>query len=234
MQEVTDTALQRLYWACRGGTGFPGDVPDELTGTVTTMDILKGLGLVESEFNEFNLPKNIDRPLSAVNNATGAVHHFWGIKTRGSEDSEDRQSILSLRSTTSSPQPSIEQVLNINSDYSMSEATTSSEEPDTKTQFVAFPGGEKPTHTGMNVDDHFFGSAEIFAKPQHQDLNAFLDISSYTPPSTGPPSLDNNSYRPRVYHSFPPTLTTQLSLGQSQQPVPAPLHPMFPSTWPEY
>lgn len=45
MQDVIDEALQRLYWACREGRGFPGVVPDETNGRVSTDAILRGLGL---------------------------------------------------------------------------------------------------------------------------------------------------------------------------------------------
>jgi hypothetical protein len=46
MRDVTDAALQKLYWACRGAAGFPGQIPDESTGSVSTTDILRGMGLV--------------------------------------------------------------------------------------------------------------------------------------------------------------------------------------------
>ncbi|KIW36560.1 uncharacterized protein PV06_11210 [Exophiala oligosperma] len=46
MQGVTDIALQQLYWACRQKSGFPGKLPDESTGAVTTDAILEGLGLL--------------------------------------------------------------------------------------------------------------------------------------------------------------------------------------------
>ena len=45
MQDVIDQALQRLYWACREGRGFPGVIPDESNGRVSTDAILRGLGL---------------------------------------------------------------------------------------------------------------------------------------------------------------------------------------------
>lgn len=41
-----DKALQQLYWACRQKSEFPGEVPDESTGAVTTDAILEGLGLM--------------------------------------------------------------------------------------------------------------------------------------------------------------------------------------------
>jgi hypothetical protein len=34
-------AIQRLYSACRTKSGFPGKIPDESTGTITTTAILK-------------------------------------------------------------------------------------------------------------------------------------------------------------------------------------------------
>ncbi|KAK5468043.1 hypothetical protein LTS15_001016 [Exophiala xenobiotica] len=40
-----DEALQRLYWACRQGRGFPGVIPNESSGRVSTDAILRGLGL---------------------------------------------------------------------------------------------------------------------------------------------------------------------------------------------
>lgn len=40
-----DEALQRLYWACRTHGDFPGRIPDESTGVVTTHAILKALDL---------------------------------------------------------------------------------------------------------------------------------------------------------------------------------------------
>ncbi|KAL2404829.1 hypothetical protein ABEF93_007827 [Exophiala dermatitidis] len=52
MQSVTEEALQRLYWASRRRTGFPGTVCDESKGYVTTDEILRGLGLVVPDLDE--------------------------------------------------------------------------------------------------------------------------------------------------------------------------------------
>lgn len=59
MREVMDDALQRLYWACRRKASFPGDVPDESTGVVTTDAILRGLHLSGPTLDG---PKQPDRP----------------------------------------------------------------------------------------------------------------------------------------------------------------------------
>jgi hypothetical protein len=45
MHDVMDEALQRLYWACREGRGFPGVIPDESNGRLSANAILRGLGL---------------------------------------------------------------------------------------------------------------------------------------------------------------------------------------------
>ena len=45
MQEMTDEAVQRLYWACRRSSGFPGEIPDESQGAPSTSAIMDALGL---------------------------------------------------------------------------------------------------------------------------------------------------------------------------------------------
>jgi hypothetical protein len=47
-----DEALQRLYWACRSNSGFPGDIPDESHGPPSTTAILDALGLIISSPEE--------------------------------------------------------------------------------------------------------------------------------------------------------------------------------------
>jgi hypothetical protein len=46
MREALGEALQQMYWACRRRPDFPGDVPEEPTGLVTTDAILRELGLM--------------------------------------------------------------------------------------------------------------------------------------------------------------------------------------------
>jgi hypothetical protein len=56
MSEMMDEALQRLYWACRHGKEFPGETPDESTGSVTTVAILDGLGLTTPNHGDPSSP----------------------------------------------------------------------------------------------------------------------------------------------------------------------------------
>ena len=62
MREIENEALQRLYWACRKGSNFPGLLPDETDGAVTTHAILRGLGLIGPEEDEFVLQELLKRP----------------------------------------------------------------------------------------------------------------------------------------------------------------------------
>jgi len=59
MREITDEALQRLYWASKQGQVFPGKLPSEANGPVTTNQILEGLGLVDSSKDDDMLPKPV-------------------------------------------------------------------------------------------------------------------------------------------------------------------------------
>jgi len=61
MREVTDEALQRLYWACRSRSGFPGDTPDESNGPPSTAAILDALGLMRPSLEELGCPENLHK-----------------------------------------------------------------------------------------------------------------------------------------------------------------------------
>ena len=52
LHEIENEALQRMYSACRKGQGFPGTLPDETSGEVTTHAILHGLGLIDVDDDE--------------------------------------------------------------------------------------------------------------------------------------------------------------------------------------
>lgn len=58
---MTDEALQRLYWACRSHSGFPGDTPDESNGPPSTAAILDALGLETPSLEELGCPENLQK-----------------------------------------------------------------------------------------------------------------------------------------------------------------------------
>jgi len=235
MREVTDKALQRLYWACREGTGFPGDIPDQSTNIVSTTAILKGLGLIKPDFDEFELPKDSDQPVSLIDGPTGSEHHPRSTKPGGSEELDDHQSIMSLHSTISSPHISSEHAITTSSHRSMSRVTTSNEEIDMKEQFVAFSPSSKPIRPGRSISNPFFHTAETITEPQHTDIDAYLDTSFCSPPSTAPQSSFDNTYQQSMpFPNVPPIAAIQLSLGPSQQSPPALIRDSFLSPWPGY
>ena len=129
MREVTDNALQRLYWACRGGTGFPGQVPDESQSPVTTSDILKGLCVVKPDFDEFNLPRNTDQAIYTANAASEKDPPFQVIKPRDEEELDDGGSTASMHSSCH---------------RSRSVSATHNLEINMKEQFAVFLPGTKP------------------------------------------------------------------------------------------
>jgi hypothetical protein len=63
LYKITAEAIQQLYWACRTKADFPGVLPDESSGHVTTNAILHGLGLVGSTCDESGLPLELIDPV---------------------------------------------------------------------------------------------------------------------------------------------------------------------------
>jgi hypothetical protein len=62
MCEATEEGLQRLYWACRSNSGFPGDVLDESQGSPSTAAILNALGLMTPSLEDTGQSEDIQRP----------------------------------------------------------------------------------------------------------------------------------------------------------------------------
>jgi len=70
MREATDEALQRLYWACRKKSDFPGNVPDESNGFVTTAAVLDGLGINVPNLDDMGAPQEINKPVHSFETDT--------------------------------------------------------------------------------------------------------------------------------------------------------------------
>ena len=58
MLEIMDKALQRLYWACRNQEGLPGNLARSYKATISTKDILEGLGFDVSELHDADTRKS--------------------------------------------------------------------------------------------------------------------------------------------------------------------------------
>jgi hypothetical protein len=66
MTEATEEGLRRLYWACRNGSDFPGEIPDESNGFVATTAVLEALGINVPTFGDMNAPEDIERPIPPI------------------------------------------------------------------------------------------------------------------------------------------------------------------------
>jgi hypothetical protein len=124
MREVTDSALQQLYWACRRRSGFPGEIPNETSGSVTTANILKGLGLLKPDFDEFELPKEIASTLPVHGGAERTLRPLHAVQPRSHEEFKEDESVASSLSVFSSPRGSDEEAPTTHSHASASEPAT--------------------------------------------------------------------------------------------------------------
>jgi len=65
MREVTDEALQRLYWACRSRSGFPGAPLDDSNGIPSTAAIIDALGLTRPSLEDPGGPEKLPKHLNS-------------------------------------------------------------------------------------------------------------------------------------------------------------------------
>ncbi len=234
MREVTDAGLQQLYWACRRRTGFPGRVPDESTGTVATTDILKALGLIKPDFEEFELPKEIEQTIRVSTSTEDTKHPLQLIKPRKQEDLND-QHPSSSPSTCSSPRLSTDRVPTVDSQLSTSEPATPHEDIDMKEQFLAYSPGPRAALQDTKVkgsEEHnpFFHQAEDVADPQNMEVDTFLDMTLCTPPSST--SQSPYSTYSRMPYSMPPGTTPRSAQAQAHPSTPDLIYDSYLSPWP--
>ncbi|KIW89369.1 uncharacterized protein Z519_10223 [Cladophialophora bantiana CBS 173.52] len=252
MRELTDVALQQLYWACRRRTGFPGDIPDESKGGVSTDDILKGLGLMKPEFDELNFPKETEPLMRSTCHGAGQVQQrrFHAITPCDDTNYVEKQSVASTGSTSSSsPQTANESVqtsITTNTRHYTNThlpfasdvvRTPPSEEIDMKAQFelasslspAPRPGRVKNrTHSR---DGPLFNTQEHVMEP-HLDVDAFVDMSLCTSPTLQPhPQYYGQS---TMSFSMPEmAMLPQLPLEQqAQQPSRDLVYDSYLSAWP--
>ncbi|KAI1625555.1 hypothetical protein EDD37DRAFT_309136 [Exophiala viscosa] len=190
MRDVMDEALQRLYWACRQKENFPGDVPDESPGTVTTDAILTGLHLSGPA---------LDGPLQ-TGQATGDLEHddtyHQMITSVAEPDSRSSNNTTShSQSSPASPSTYSQRLIASPSLNSQSE-----NEPNFNMHMDMHPQTRQlSSHVPARGSIHKFArldaSTESSAHSNHAgdpylDVDAFLDTSSCTVPAVFRPSDD--------------------------------------------
>ncbi|OAL22179.1 hypothetical protein AYO20_11220 [Fonsecaea nubica] len=207
MREVTDAALQRLYWACRRRTGFPGDIPDESKGGgVSTTDILQGLGLLTPNLDESNFLSEAEQSTTRLfSNKTPMVMvqtraQTTNTNTRDSVEDVDKHSATSIASTSSSSPSSTGPAVTTTT----TTRRRTAQEMDMKTQFEfassLSPTGRcaaltkrAPSHAAHDThdDEPFF--QDQFMEPR-LEVDAFVDMSLCTSPSPQPPPQPSHLY----------------------------------------
>ncbi|KAL6240269.1 hypothetical protein RBB50_012816 [Rhinocladiella similis] len=106
MREVMDEALQQLYWACRQKSGFPGKVPDESAGVITTDEILKGLGLVEPSLKIGRYPCTTKRQANDMDTAN-SDNLCDQLRTSPAESDLTQNNPITVSPSSSDVSPSI-------------------------------------------------------------------------------------------------------------------------------
>jgi hypothetical protein len=191
MREVIDEALQRLYRACRSNSGFPGVIPDESQSPPSTTEILDALGLMRPSLADVESIENLQEsvPTSLSNSTTHpdpsktshpgttpptkeslAQDEHLPSPTRSSPNMESlarspspRPSLAAappLRPATPPEMDMCEQFL-----FAVSESSSSGSDSDTIEEEYPYI-------------DHSANSAV--------DLDAYLDMSSCSIPTSGP------------------------------------------------
>lgn len=229
MREVTDNALERLYWACRRGSGFPGHIPDESNGIVTTTDILNGLGLIDSETHWFDSEEEIEQPLYA---SIGTDQIKPPIENG---EFDDNQAAMSSPSTFLSSQQLVEaHTPTTSSQRSTSELAISPKDIDMQEQFLAYVPDPKSLRPNSRKKSSNEGKqqplvpAENTVGPLHVDFDEFLNTSLCTPASTdSQPSYNKCQSMP---FKVAPVITPQFS--RVHQSRPGSVLNSFLSPWP--
>ncbi|OAL30354.1 hypothetical protein AYO22_01552 [Fonsecaea multimorphosa] len=254
MREVTDLALQKLYWACRRRTGFPGDIPDESNGEVSTIDILKGLGLWRPSLDESNFPGEVEQAAHTFHNKGRGQRRLQAIIARDELEEVEKQSDASTGSSPSSPRTSNAGVAvtrtnttgnSTNTSLPLeleSEVPTLCEDMDMKRQFEIAsslsPAPRSANHSSKRAFSHdeqpFL--RETLMEPQ-LDVDAFVDMSLCTSPvpQSSPPFYGQSMTFSMPALSTLPAMATlpQFPYGQSpHQPSRDALFDSYLSVWP--
>ena len=189
MREVTDEALQRLYWACRSKSGFPGDIPDESQGKPSTIAILNALGLKTTALEETRASEDLQRSTQAFSETcslqsehSGHLSHKFSSSVReaSAEDEYLPSPTLTCFSTSSSIQ-SPKESLSLHNAVPLKPTTT---HLDMSQQFLyaTADGAASIRNPSISNGDGFY--ANHHADPVF-DMNSFLDTTSCSNPSNG-------------------------------------------------
>jgi hypothetical protein len=193
MREVMDEALQQLYWACRHKSGFPGEVPDESTGVVTTDAILNGLGLTtpDPEDPTSPVPRTLHKS-STENDDRHEKRQLLITLPAESDFAQDEYSAIPQPSMTVSPATYARQIPTASPSL---HSPTSSEthlnlRMDAQPQHMhQLPQTSRyKLHDRLKLQSATKAPDPGFNAESYLDVDAFLDTSSCAFPSTVQPA----------------------------------------------
>jgi hypothetical protein len=191
MREVTDEALQRLYRACRSKSGFPGDIPDESQGPPSTTEILDALGLVRPSLAGMGSIENLQK--SVPNSLSNSTTHSDLSKTQHPETTPPTKESFAQQEYLPSPtrsSPNMESLAQSPSPRPtlaaappLSPATPPEMDMCEQFLFAASENSSSRSDPDTIEEEHpYIGHSDNSAF----DLDAYLDMSSCSIPTSGP------------------------------------------------
>ncbi|KEF53539.1 uncharacterized protein A1O9_10514 [Exophiala aquamarina CBS 119918] len=199
MREVTDEALQRLYRACRSNSGFPGEIPDESQGPPSTTAILDALDLWQPSLEDMGQTENLrgsisTSPLKCTTHWDLSKPQHQGRDPSSEEPSTKDENLHSSNHSSVNVRwgaQSLDSSPSLNAAPTLSPATPPPLDISEQFQYEV-SGSSFPGHnSGTAKEEHPCGDDS--ANPAF-DIDAYLDTSSCTIPSSGPHPAYNNIY----------------------------------------
>ncbi|RVX68996.1 hypothetical protein B0A52_08063 [Exophiala mesophila] len=234
---MTDEAIQRLYWACRRSSGFPGEIPDESQGTPSTSAMLDALGLRRPILKDIGLAEDQQKPnqlshLDCPSNASSAQHQRQRI-THSTEKSsaqyEYPPSPTHTTSTISPPAQSPKPQLSLAT--AMPQRSASATETDISEQFLYAVSECSSSDHSTSINHEKYPMADNSYSPafdlvSHSDTSFYWTPASIAQPTTNMyPSMGSDiPAEAEINHQCHPT-----SIASSQPPI---IRDGYLSPWP--
>jgi len=217
MGDMTDIAIQKLYWACRKGTGFPGVIPNESATTITTSDILKAMGLVKPNLNALHVPQELGDSPRRVHGKPAVQPFLQAIEPGTAMGSMEPQTALYSPCASSSSRLSKDRDMP-STRLSAFSPIRPAEQLNMKLEFPSQPSD------GHLVPDETTETGCVVQQPV--GVGSYLDMSFRT---AYPPASQSSMF------SSLPSLALSMSLATMppfSPPWPNVIHDSFFSPWP--
>jgi len=189
MREVTDEALQRLYWACRSRSGFPGEPLDESNGNPSTTEILDALGLMRPSLEDLGGPETLLQHVNSSDiSAARPSQHARSPSSATSHSQDDYLPSPTQSSFSMSPVHSLNSGPAPITTNSASTIPATPPEMDMSEQFQYAASAHSSSHRSSTSNGEIYTNLDNSAN-MNFDLDTYLDTSSCTiPPNVTHPN----------------------------------------------